>query len=203
MNAMCRVLVVEDEYIMQQGIKYLVDWEREGFEIVGSASNGREALALVDDLRPHIVLTDVVMPVMNGVELTEALQRVAPQIQVVILSGYSDFEYVRGAFQGGAVDYILKPTLNPQVLLETMRRAAGRIPGFSLSREESSPEVCLGRILAGFQSGEETGILQKTLPLERFHRNRPGSEGRLLPSSRSLEGSSTAGAGASCPCPSF
>lgn len=167
MEAMCRVLVVEDEYLMQQGIKYLVDWEREGFEIIGSASNGKEALELVESLRPHIVLTDVVMPVMNGVELTAALREDYPEIQVVVISGYSDFEYVRATFQGGAVDYILKPTLSPQSLLETMRGAAARIPGLILGQGKGSPEIWLGRLLAGFLQ-EGSAPLREVFPESCF-----------------------------------
>lgn len=168
MDTVCRVLVVEDEYIMQQGIKYLVDWGKEGFEIAGIASNGKEALELVDKLHPHIVLTDVVMPVMNGVELTAALRDTHPEVQVVVISGYSDFEYVRATFQGGAVDYILKPTLNPQILLETMKRAAGRIPNMSLQAGKGTPESCLGRVLAGFQSENEIAVLRSVMPENAF-----------------------------------
>lgn len=159
MEMLCRVLLVEDEYLMQQGIKYLVDWEHEGFEIVGSALNGQEALDLVEKLHPHIVLTDVVMPIMNGVELTRILRAKYPEIQVVVVSSYSDFEYVRDSFQGGAVDYILKPTLSPQILLDTMHRTAKRIFGLSLHRQEGAPEICLGRMVAGFQSDDTAKVL--------------------------------------------
>lgn len=168
MGALCRVLIAEDEYIMQQGIRHLVDWEVEGFEIAGTVSNGRDALRLVEELRPHIVLTDVVMPVMNGVELTAALRERFPDIQVVVLSGYSDFEYVRGTFQGGAVDYILKSTLNPAGLLDIMRRAAGRVPGLVLRQGAPSPEAQLGQLLSGLSGGEIPGTLSEKLPHPNF-----------------------------------
>ena len=68
MSDLCKVLIVDDEYIMRQGIKHLVNWDKEGFLIVGEATNGKEALIMVEELKPHIVVMDVVMPVMDGVE---------------------------------------------------------------------------------------------------------------------------------------
>lgn len=168
MGELCRVLIAEDEYLMQQGIRHLVDWEQEGFEIVSTVSNGREALRLVEELHPHIVLTDVVMPVMGGVELCAELRARFPDVQVVVLSGYSDFEYVRGSFQGGAVDYILKSTLSPAGLLEIMGRAAGRVPGLVLRRGAPSPEAQLGQFLAGLKGGEVPPALTQALPLPSF-----------------------------------
>ena len=69
MSDLCKVLIVDDEYIMRQGIKHLVNWDKEGFLIVGEATNGKEALIMVEELKPHIVVMDVVMPVMDGVDL--------------------------------------------------------------------------------------------------------------------------------------
>ncbi|HBG55275.1 MAG TPA: DNA-binding response regulator, partial [Ruminococcaceae bacterium] len=131
MENLCKVLIVEDEYITRQGIRNMMDWKAEGFEIVGEACNGKEALELVGKFHPHIVLTDIVMPVMDGLNLEQNLRVKYPEIQVVVLSSYSDFKYVRNSFQSGAADYILKPTLNPAALLKTMREAAARIPGLA------------------------------------------------------------------------
>lgn len=164
MSERCRILIAEDEYITQQGIRHLLDWEQEGFEIVGTVSNGRDALLLAEELKPHIVLTDVVMPIMNGVELTGLLRTQFPDIQVVVLSGYSDFEYVRGSFQGGVVDYILKSTLNPDELLKIMRRTAQRIPGLELQRGSPSPESQLCQLLTGMQGGDIPAVLAEALP---------------------------------------
>lgn len=136
MSTYCRILIVEDEYLTRQGIKGMIHWEQEGFQIVGEASNGEEALARIEELKPQIVLTDVVMPVMDGIALTQAIQERYPEIRVIVLSGYSDFEYVKSIFQHGAVDYILKPTLNQQELLATLCKAAGQIPDFVLTAGE-------------------------------------------------------------------
>ena len=74
MKSLCKVLIVEDEYITRQGIRNMMDWRAEGFDIVGEAGNGKEALELVEKLHPHIVLTDIVMPVMNGLDLEQNLR---------------------------------------------------------------------------------------------------------------------------------
>ncbi len=153
---LCKVLIVEDEYITRQGIRNMMDWKAEGFEIVGEACNGKEALELVGKFHPHIVLTDIVMPVMDGLNLEQNLRVKYPEIQVVVLSSYSDFKYVRNSFQSGAADYILKPTLNPAALLKTMREAAARIPGLAVQeRQDRSLTTCVERILSGL-STEET-----------------------------------------------
>ena len=130
MESYCKILIIDDEIIMRQGIKYLLDWEKEGFQIAGEASGGREGLELVEELQPHIILCDMVMSGMDGVEFTEIVKKKYPNIQIIILSGYDNFEYVRSSLMNGASDYILKPMLKPETLLETLRRTAKKIPGF-------------------------------------------------------------------------
>ena len=92
---MIRVLIVDDEYIMRQGLKYMIHWEQEGYEIVGEATNGNEALRLTEELKPHIIISDIVMSVMDGVAFTEMVHKIYPDIAIIILSGYDKFEYVK------------------------------------------------------------------------------------------------------------
>ena len=108
---------MEDEFLLRQGIKNLVHWEQEGFQVVGETNNGKEALQLIESLHPHLVITDIVMPIMDGIELTGIIQERYPEIKVVVLSSYSDFEYIKSAMKNGAEDYLLKPTMNPDSLL--------------------------------------------------------------------------------------
>lgn len=132
---LCRTLIVDDEILIRQGIKHYLDWEKEGFTIVGEASNGKEALKLIEKLNPHIVITDVVMPIMDGEALTRMVNEKYPNIGLIVLSSFSEFDYVRSAFQNGVIDYILKPKLNAEVLLKTLRLAAGQLEGFHHSSE--------------------------------------------------------------------
>lgn len=169
MNTYCRILIVEDEYLTRQGVKHLIHWEQEGFQVVGEASNGEEALQLLEELHPHIVLTDVVMPVMDGIALTQAIQEHYPETRVIVLSGYSDFEYVKSTFQHGAVDYILKPTLNQKSLLETLCKAAGQIPNFVLTRGGGdSLESVVNQALSGFSTPDALEKLRAVFPYPRF-----------------------------------
>ena len=132
----CRVLIVEDEFIMRQGMKHMIEWEREGFTIVGEATNGQEALELIDTLKPNIVISDIVMPILNGVDFSKIIQRKYPEVQILILSSYDNFEYVKDTLLSGAVDYILKPTLSPSQLLVTLNKVVDRIPGLELVKDE-------------------------------------------------------------------
>ncbi|GGA46639.1 response regulator transcription factor [Paenibacillus physcomitrellae] len=129
LNTYCKVLIVDDEMLVRQGIKHLFDWESEGFTIVGEASNGKEALEQISLLRPHIILMDIVMPVMDGEELARIIQIRYPDVKIVVLSSFSEFEFVRSTFQSGASDYILKPKLDAVELLGILKKASGTLPG--------------------------------------------------------------------------
>ena len=125
-----RVLIVDDEFIMRQGLRYMIHWEEEGFTIVGEAANGKDAMDQIEKLQPQIVISDVVMPLMDGVDFTVAVHHRYPHIQMIILSGYDNFGYVKQTLMQGVVDYILKPTLTPHELLGVLQKAAARIPGW-------------------------------------------------------------------------
>ena len=97
---------------------------------MGEAANGKDAMDQIEKLQPQIVLSDVVMPLMDGVDFTVAVHHRYPHIQMIILSGYDNFEYVKQTLMQGVVDYILKPTLTPHELLGVLQKAAARIPGW-------------------------------------------------------------------------
>lgn len=151
MGDVCKIQIVEDELMIRQGIRHFVDWEAHGFEIVAEAKNGREALEMLDRFEPNIVITDIVMPIMNGIELIKEIRRGYPQTQVVVLSGYNDLEYVKSSFRLGACDYILKPMLNPSELLSAIKTAAERA-GFKPCADAGGSSVShgIGRILSGY-----------------------------------------------------
>lgn len=154
MSNYCKVLVIDDEFITRQGIKHMILWEQEGFQIVGEASNGQEGLEMIEKYQPDIVLADIVMPVLNGIDFSLILQERYPDIRLIILSSYDNFEYVRTTLLNGAVDYVLKPTLNPQILLRALKKAVRSIPGFHLERQEGdvSVKIRLERFLSGYET---------------------------------------------------
>lgn len=104
-----KVILVDDEITIREGFKRLFDWEGHGCEIVGEAADGVAAINVVDTLHPDIVIMDINMPLMNGLEVIQILKRKYPRIAFIIVSGYDDFEYCRAALRLKIVDYILKP----------------------------------------------------------------------------------------------
>lgn len=172
MNRLCKVLIVDDEFLVRQGIKHHMNWEAEGFIIVGEASNGEEGLQQVNLLKPDIVITDIVMPVMDGETFVRTLKASNPQIEVIVLSSFSEFEYVRSTLQHGAADYILKPKLDTNELLQVLQRTAGKIP--ELQFEPSHDGWRLGQLmekmLSGFTLDEdsEMPMIRDTFPYESF-----------------------------------
>jgi len=107
---MYKLLVVEDEEIIRNGIIRCVKWNELGYDIVGQVANGKEGLDFVRQNKPDVVLTDVRMPLMDGLEMSAQILKLYPDIKVIILSGYADFEYAQKAIRFKAFDYLLKPT---------------------------------------------------------------------------------------------
>ena len=104
-----KVFLVEDEIIMREGIRNNIDWKKEGFEFVGEASDGELAYPLIQDSKPDILITDIRMPFMDGLELSRRVKQEMPDIKIIVLSGYDEFEYAREGIRIGISEYLLKP----------------------------------------------------------------------------------------------
>jgi len=118
---MYKVMIVDDEPAIREGMTTLIDWETYGFTVCGTAANGREALAKAEELKPDLLLVDIRMPGMNGLELIERIRESNDQCHFLILSGYSDFEYARRAIGFRVDGYLLKP-VNEDELCERLER---------------------------------------------------------------------------------
>lgn len=107
-----KVLLIDDEPSALEGLQMWIDWEKLGFEICGTSSNGTEGLRLIQQLSPDLVITDVNMPVMNGLEMIASFKKENPkEVKFVIISGYSEFEYAQTAIRYGINQYLLKPVI--------------------------------------------------------------------------------------------
>ncbi len=124
---MKKVLIVDDEYLVRLGLRTSFPWALHGFEIVGEAGNGEEALRIFDALAPDILLTDIRMPVMDGIELIRRIKARKPELYVIILTNYDEFSYAQMAIHLGAAQYILKSNLDEQTILNALRLAVDRI----------------------------------------------------------------------------
>ena len=129
-----KVFLVEDEIIMREGIRNNIDWEKEGFEFVGEASDGELAYPLIQDSKPDILITDIRMPFMDGLELSRRVKQEMPDIKIIVLSGYDEFEYAREGIRIGITEYLLKP-IDGNKLLEAVKRVAQLAKGTSIVTE--------------------------------------------------------------------
>lgn len=123
---MLSVFLVDDEALIRRGLKKLIPWEQHGFQIAGEADNGLEALKQITSDNTDIVMVDMKMPVMDGLELCTLIKESYPGIKFIVLTAYDDFEYMRQSIRTGVTDYILKP-VNASILLESLLRLKKRI----------------------------------------------------------------------------
>ena len=117
-NKMIKVFLVEDEYAIREGIKKSVNWEAEGFILVGEAGDGEVAYPKIVKTKPDILLTDIRMPFMDGLELSALVKKELPDIKIIVLSGYDDFNYAKKAISIGVEEYILKPVSGENLMKE-------------------------------------------------------------------------------------
>ena len=111
-----KVFITEDESIVREGLRDIVPWEKYGFEFVGDAPDGEIALPLIRKLKPDVLITDIKMPFMDGLALSSIVSRELPDTKIIILSGYSDFEYARQAISLNVDQYLLKPITKAAIL---------------------------------------------------------------------------------------
>jgi len=118
---MLKIFLVEDEIVMREGIKKNINWEKENFEFVGDAGDGELAYPLIIQKKPDILITDIKMPFMDGLELSRLVKAELPDIKIIVLSGYDEFEYAKEAIDIGITEYMLKPVTSVK-LLETLHK---------------------------------------------------------------------------------
>ena len=111
-----RVLVADDHAVLRQSLRYLLEAQT-GIQVVGEASNGREAIELAEKLKPDVVLMDTIMPGLNGIEATRQIRRILPKTKVLMLTGYMEDEHIAGALQAGASGYVIKKSDTDELLL--------------------------------------------------------------------------------------
>ncbi len=123
---MLKVFLVEDEYIVREGIKKNIDWKKEGFIFCGDAADGEIAYKLIQTEQPDIIITDIKMPFMDGLELSRLVKKELPDSKIIILSGYEEFSYAQKAINIGVDEYILKPISSVE-LVKVVKQLAERL----------------------------------------------------------------------------
>ena len=130
---MVTMILVEDESFERRALMEHIDWSLIGVEIIGEAINGQQGLTLTMERRPDIVLTDVSMPAMNGIEMARKIRAILPETRILFLSAYDDFDYARQAIDLNIQAYVMKP-VNENELLRTVKRVADEITESTLEK---------------------------------------------------------------------
>lgn len=118
---MYTLVIADDEEELREALVTTVDWNRIGFQVVGEAENGVEALELIEQLNPDLLLTDIKMPFLSGIELARNAREVSPALNIAFLSGFDDFEYAKQAIQYNIISYILKPISAEELMKEMVQ----------------------------------------------------------------------------------
>ncbi len=145
-----RILVVDDHTVVRDGLRRMLDLE-DDFQVIGEAKNGRQAVTIALDLNPDVILMDIAMPELNGLESTRQILRARPDIKIIILTAHNDDAYVNSATAAGAVGFLLKQTSTHNVCLAVREVQNGKtFFGNSIARR-----------LSRLHSAERTGMLGK------------------------------------------
>ena len=123
---MYRVMLIDDEMSARKLMKASIDWGSLDMEVVGEAASGIEAINVIDDMRPDIAFVDISMPFMNGIEFTEMATKRYPELVIIIMTAYDDFEYARKCVSLPVFEYMLKPIVRAEVT-ETLQRVKKRL----------------------------------------------------------------------------
>lgn len=124
---MYSILIIDDEPIVKIALRSILPWEEHGFFICGTASNGLEALSLIEKHHPDVIITDLKMPEMNGLELIRTLKENSYPGEILVLSNYEDFDSVRSALLLGAADYLLKIKIQSDTLLSCLNKTTEKL----------------------------------------------------------------------------
>lgn len=144
---MWRVMIVDDEMPVRKLLQASIDWESLGLEVVSEAASGIEAINIIDDVNPDIVFVDICMPFMNGIEFTKMATSRYPDLYVIVLTGFDDFEYARECVRLPVVEYMLKPIVRSEVE-KVLQRVVGEL------EKRTSSEKCVEQEEAALNSFE-------------------------------------------------
>lgn len=139
-----KLLIADDEQYVRDSLAKEIEWSKYGITLEGVASDGKEVLEMALRLKPDVLLTDIRMPYIDGLELTRILKEQLPRLKVILLSGWSDFEYARKALRSGASNYLVKPSPDEEIidaLLIVMEELGLREPNRKQPDQEDLPNM--------------------------------------------------------------
>ena len=134
---MLTIMLVDDEVLALDYLKNMVAWEEHGYQVKGCATGAKKALELYDRIKPDIVISDIRMPGMDGLELTRLLKEKNKDTAIILLSAYGDFDYAQKAIRYGVSNYLLKHELCEKLLLTELERAREQV-----KRQKRKNQIC-------------------------------------------------------------
>lgn len=156
---MYRAFAVDDEPSVIEGIKIMIPWNELDFELCGTASNAADALARIEELRPHLLISDIRMPHLSGLELVSEARKLGFDLEFILLSGYSDFSYIQQAMKSQVFDYLLKP-LDRDEMTSVLRKVKAKLDNVFLTEygftQEDIDEFKNGRRLLDMSGSAES-----------------------------------------------
>ncbi len=141
---MYKVVIIDDEAVIREGLKTIIDWEKQGFVVAGEAASGREGLQLIERSRPDLAIVDIKMPGMNGLEMINSLREQKVDCEVIILTGYSEFAYAQKAVELGVKAFVLKP-IDPRELTEKVKTVFQELNRKEKTGEDYKEAILLAR----------------------------------------------------------
>lgn len=133
---MYRTVIVDDDFLVRSYLRQLDAWQKSGYEIIADLRDGEEALDVVEKERPDLIVTDISMPLMDGIELIRRVRTVDSGVYIIVLSCHDDFEYVKEAMKLGANEYVLKNSLNEESLFEILEKTKVQLAGMKTRQKE-------------------------------------------------------------------
>ncbi len=149
MESLFKVLIVDDEYFAREGMKKTIDWDILGCQVCGEASNGIEAIEYSKKLKPDIIITDINMPGISGLDMAFKVRELLPDCKFIIITGYDEFQYAKEAIKLKAVDFILKP-IDEDELIEAIKRSTKELNKLSLNRALEQERLLLDAMRGRF-----------------------------------------------------
>ncbi|TVY03089.1 response regulator transcription factor [Cohnella terricola] len=155
---MIKVLVVDDDHLVRRGFISMMPWSQHGMEVVGEASNGLKALEFLQEHSVDLLIVDLLMPIMSGMELMREVRKLYPSLHIVVLTFHQEFEYIQESLRLGAVDYITKLELENEQMDSVLERISQRV--LEKTRDQTKPADQTSQSISdGIRDRKQTGLV--------------------------------------------
>lgn len=170
MDSMIKVMIVDDEYLIRNLIKNCIDWNKIGIDIIAEASNAVETLNLINKEKPNIILTDINMPMTDGLDMSKCILEKYPDIKIIVITGYNEFEYAKRSIKIGVSDFILKPIDEDELQSSILKLKKEILAEHSKTREYKDIKEKMVTFNDIINLGDNYEAEDKTLNVEQIKR---------------------------------